>query len=401
MKVSFLLGAGASIPAGMPSTADITRTVLSGSGFHRHPDNRYRPGDATWSGYIRVPDLTTLLSLLQACCVCYFSEFIRGRETNYEDLYYLAEQLYDHLCLEFENPALDGFARNLRLKCAELGILRHEYRFEELLAECVRYIEDVVIALLSKQPSSLTHLPALVAACQRTDISRVDVFTLNHDCVLESILQQAAPDYESGFVVRRHDVDYWDPSAFRSTQKKCRLFKLHGSINWYSYEPDPDNPRRLLVGIPRNQDPDHTHDWSGKLQWPQNVGRPLLLVGTFNKVYGYSRHVFADIFAMFREFIFDSPLCIISGYGGGDKGVNQILTEWINRCSHNRLVLIHPNPDDLFRSCRGALQKLWKDPGGSERFKVIRKPIEDADWGQIQALSSDPIRRENCLRQPH
>jgi hypothetical protein len=390
MNVSFLLGAGASIPAGMPSTAEITRKVLSGTGLYRNSAGRYTAINTRCGGDVAVADLTTLLSLLQARCACYFSEFEPGRETNYEDLYYLVEQLHDHLLQEFENPALDGFARELRLKCAELGTLRPGCPFDKLLDESVNYIQDVVSQLLSKEPSRLTHLPALVEACKDTRTARVDVFTLNHDCVLESLLQQAAPDYESGFAVTRHEVNYWDPSASRSTQKKCRLFKLHGSINWYGYCPDPDNPHRLLVGIPRNQDPDHTHDWSGEPQWAQHPGRPLLLIGTFNKLHDYTRHVFADVFAIFRESIFESPLCIVSGYGGGDKAVNQVLTEWAYRSTNNRLVLIHPQPDDLFSTCRGAFWKLWKDSGASGRFKVIQKPIEDGNWAEIQAVTGIP-----------
>ena len=40
-NIVFLFGAGVSIPAGMPSTADITQRVLCGDGVARHTDGSY------------------------------------------------------------------------------------------------------------------------------------------------------------------------------------------------------------------------------------------------------------------------------------------------------------------------------------------------------------------------
>ena len=64
-RVSFLLGSGVSIPAGMPSVKDITERVLSGMEIYRHTDGKYYigPPDDIMEGYVeRVVEFLSTLS---------------------------------------------------------------------------------------------------------------------------------------------------------------------------------------------------------------------------------------------------------------------------------------------------------------------------------------------------
>jgi hypothetical protein len=55
VRVAFLLGSGISIPAGMPSTREITDQVLSGEGVMRQTDGNYYFGRPQYD-HIEEPD---------------------------------------------------------------------------------------------------------------------------------------------------------------------------------------------------------------------------------------------------------------------------------------------------------------------------------------------------------
>lgn len=48
-NICFLLGAGISIPAGLPSTDEITERVLSGNNIRRYSDENYYPSESVIS----------------------------------------------------------------------------------------------------------------------------------------------------------------------------------------------------------------------------------------------------------------------------------------------------------------------------------------------------------------
>ena len=67
IKVAFLLGAGVSIPAGLPSTVQITEQVLSGAGVIRHTDGNYYFGNPSSLGDAigYIPRVVTFLERLK------------------------------------------------------------------------------------------------------------------------------------------------------------------------------------------------------------------------------------------------------------------------------------------------------------------------------------------------
>jgi hypothetical protein len=92
MRIAFLLGAGVSIPAGMPSTQDLTEAVLRVEDFILHSDGsfvRAAPqvlGDYSWRE--RQPLLKSLLQTVNDHCKDYFDVEKKSRAVNYEDLFF-------------------------------------------------------------------------------------------------------------------------------------------------------------------------------------------------------------------------------------------------------------------------------------------------------------------------
>ena len=74
-----------------------------------------------------------------------------------------------------------------------------------------------------------------VGAIQRSE--PVEIFTPNYDLLVEQALEHTRVPYFDGFVGSRHA--FFDPHAVENDQlpsRWARLWKLHGSINWYMRE---------------------------------------------------------------------------------------------------------------------------------------------------------------------
>jgi hypothetical protein len=155
-RVGLLLGAGVSLAAGMPSTADLTALVLAGQVI-RGTESHYRlssnstPGGSPTPLTERVDYLglvSTVLGALKTEVDGFYVDY-PAREANYEDLYYMAVQIADAMSGEFDNPALRLLAEKLTpIVEPFFSTVQYPNTPEEMLLEAgneaVRYIEDVV-----------------------------------------------------------------------------------------------------------------------------------------------------------------------------------------------------------------------------------------------------------------
>src|SRR5437773_1734584 len=104
MRLAFLLGSGASRPAGMPSVDDITRQVGSGENVVRDGSAFYLveklpPPEALGSP---LKPVLSFVEQLRRICNTYFDSQEKPRVANYEDISYVARQIDDGLRSEYE-----------------------------------------------------------------------------------------------------------------------------------------------------------------------------------------------------------------------------------------------------------------------------------------------------------
>ena len=107
-RLLFLLGAGISIPAGLPKTNELTQKILSGGDVILETDGIYYLNDEPSDKYLPdeyVPRIKTFLTRLKREVDSYYKN---SRESNYEDIYYLAAQIRDSENGEYDNPALNA-----------------------------------------------------------------------------------------------------------------------------------------------------------------------------------------------------------------------------------------------------------------------------------------------------
>jgi len=302
----------------------------------------------------------------------YYSEH-PVKNPNYEDIYHIARQIYDAETGEYDNPAIQPLIDKIR---PDVEPLLTTMRLLELAKEACHYIHDVVWRML-KAPNNIAYLNFIKEALKDSDISNVDLFSLNQDLVLEEFLRQNNIEYTDGFdKPSTDDIRYWNPTLFEEQLHRLRLFKLHGSINWFPFRPGGWGSDR--AGIPTIKDWINTHN--------HNLSyRPVILTGTYNKMLEYLTSTFIDLHYSFYRLLRETRYLIISGYSFGDRGINSRIINWSYTHPDNKIILIHANPEQLKNDARGSIKnKNWDHWIEKDKLRIIAKWIQKTSWDEIK-----------------
>ena len=387
---SFLLGSGASIPAKMPRTNDITDLVLSGNDVWKSSDGSYyleKTKRLTWD-VLETSRITKFINILKQQIDIFYENRLHQRETNYEDLYYVADQIRNAENGDYDNPAIQPLIDKILPDCVQLmrkTDLHEEWNLLNLASEATYSIKDIAWRLLLKSPDNLSYLSRFFPPFDSSSFPSTNIFTLNHDTILEGWLSQRKVEFIDGFTEPVNGVRYWNTSILAKSSSQVNLFKLHGSVNWFSFPPNTIQPGVISIGIPPNWDFRHTLDPEGKRQDSNgsNGPRPEILMGTFNKMFDYTMGIFADIYSSFRQALHRTENLVVSGYGFGDKGINIQIVEWMYLSPNNKIILIEPNVENLRAQARVVIQKHWKDWITQKKLRVISKGIESTNWDEL------------------
>lgn len=384
IRLVFLYGSGISIPAGMPTTRELTTKILTGDGIIRHTNGNYYFGSFSntrpWIPDEYVSRVLKFLSILKAEIEQYYQQHHEPHAANYEELYYVASQIHDSEVGEYDNPAVQPFIDKILPAIQPLlegkeGEIRDKWQLHEIAGEASNYIRDIVWHLLNKEPTRIDHLNSLKEVCLDAQVSGIDIFTLNHDTLLERHLSKNGIPATDGFGKPVNGVRYWNPTLFEGGPPRVCLFKLHGSINWFRFRPG--------VGIPLEHDFWHTMNPAGEIQLPVD-GRPMFLAGTFNKMLQYTSGIYAELFYQFYKSLQHTSRLVVCGYGFRDKGINTQIKEWIYSSSDKRIIVIHPDPNRLKNGARGAISNDWDNLLKDGKLILISKGIEQTTWQDIK-----------------
>lgn len=370
-ELLFLLGSGVSIPAGMPRTDEITMGVLSGERVWRHTDGRYLAGDTTLAMPANKQVLQRVLQLVNTVHN-QISQYYSDRPThpaNYENIGFVIGQLADTISREFDNPAVLPQVEKL---LSPSSTYVNEEDLAKIASEARNYVHDVVCSMLQR-PHNGAYLRFFQDAAVEGS-SQLVVFTLNHDTVLQSALDDLGVEYEDGFS-KSEDPDrprYWSPEALETQTCRLSVVPLHGCIRWFRPRSEAGN---AVVVLPEDDD-----------LFEMVEPRPLILVGTFNKMLQYTSGIFADLHCLFHRHLRKADCLIACGYGFGDKGINTKLVQWLNTSRCRRLVVVHPNPEELRCCSRGAISKQWIEWKNAGQLVELPKRAEQVSWSDLRAL---------------
>ena len=231
------LGSGVSYDTGLPKVPEITQSVLSG-------DWRWPLDSYIYSGFAasqdrpdkRIARVQEFLRILKSLADEYLKRRGRGA-TNYEDLFYMARQVEDEATRKVDNPLIEQIVDQLRAKtevlCLPIKRVDERYSLAKLAEESCELIECAVWRKLTTKTIPPKNLTLLNELASRHEIERCDICTLNHDLLAESQMDIAQVKFEDGFAKPDGDIRWFDPKGYDESDAKARLFKLHGSINWW------------------------------------------------------------------------------------------------------------------------------------------------------------------------
>jgi len=394
-KIGFLFGAGISNPAGLPNTEKITNQVLSGNNVMHHTDGNYYFGKPLFH-HMGIPDeyvprITEFLAILKEEVEHYYNIHPYKYNINYEDLYYIAVQIKDCLSGEYDNAAIYPLVEKINPKLGTILIgksheTRQKWTILQIADEATKYIRDIVWLMLRPEKiNSLKYLDIIKDASKDKSISEIDVCTLNNDRVLETYLESESIDYIDGFKAQSNELKIWTPKLYYNHSIKIQILKLHGSVDWFRFRPENTDWSSEFIGI-------HTNLTSSRFTQSQGRTlhaldhRPIILVGTHNKMLDYTGGIIEDLFRLFNLSLRRINTLIICGYSFGDRGINTKIIDWIYSSPDNRIIVIHDNPDILKNNWRGAISKHWDKWLRENKLKIIKKKIEDTNWSDIKAF---------------
>ena len=203
----------------------------------------------------------------------------------------------------------------------------------EIAREATNYIYDIVWRSLEKKPADLHYLRCVGEAFHDPEISSLDLFTVNHDTVIEHYLKGCEIEYTDGFGPPVNGVRYWSREAIERSCDCVRLLKLHGSVNWFQFE-------HQEVGIAVDGGYSVYKNRNGQERQHRPPHRPMVLVGTYNKMRHYTSGIYADLYFEFRRAFRETDRLVVCGYGFGDKGINKQLIEWADSADQKPKIMV-------------------------------------------------------------
>jgi len=403
MNIAFLLGAGASIPAGYSSTECLTDKVLASTGYFRHTNGNYYLG-CDPSGLDDItPVVRKIIQWLYDRNDEYFHTYRNDSvKINYEHLYFLASQIYDDAS-ELQNPAILPTIHKLHSDMTawpEFTEYRNAHRheiddqngtmFKKFSEEMCKYIETIIKGALTKNPRSTSgHLEIIKKLYDDKTLNLQGIATLAHDTHVETYLHESRIMIANGFSppIEGHPVRIWRNQFY--DEGHVPFLKLHGSVDWERFrlrEPKEfENLPSSEIGI---REKPYSNDSIYQLN-EESKNSSLLLIGTFNKPARYNWRLMLDIHYRFRQILAKTQMLIVCGYSFGDKAINTQLIFWYEAQRNRSIVVIDPCPmNEIIKSARRAVRYILNSCGAT---RFIEKPIQDLNHDKlIQVLHDLP-----------
>jgi hypothetical protein len=381
--------------AGLPGCGEITNRVLKAEGIFRHTDGNYYEGVATNPGIDRtrayLDRIRLLLQMLRTEADLYY---FGDRAPNYEDLYFMAYQVWASLVGELDNPAIQPLIQVLNDKLGKVmegdplehkavrksGFHWYEHSIAKLVGlsgECCKYINNFLVSMLSKSPTDLGYLSWVADAAADVDFEKKILFTLNYDLLLETLFQDRHLSCIDGFRQSSSDdgVRGWSPEEWRRTDA-LKLVKLHGSLNWFLGQPKQAGEKWRVFAV---QEPE-------RARAEYDLSSPLVLVGTHNKPLEYTNFFFEELHHQMSIGLKAVDRLVVCGYGFGDKAINARLLHWLTLSPEKRILVVHPDPNACRDAARAAVYRAWSGLVDSGVWRVIPRKSEDVSWSEIKQL---------------
>jgi hypothetical protein len=230
------------------------------------------------------------------------SDAIRSREAN----------IARGFSSSFPTSEMDQFARELLGSGDDVGSAFAD------LADAV--LQSVVRVLQLNRSESVRYLEPLVDLYREQ--RRLHIATLNYDLTIETLAGLTGVVVDTG-------MDQWKITRTVGFTGPFRLLKLHGSIDWQSSwgQPAPEDRYLPFEGVERIPG-----------QIPE---KPALIFGAGNKLRAGGPYL--ELLRQFEEALSLADSLLVVGYSFRDAHVNSLLTNWFNKDTSARVVVVDPS----------------------------------------------------------
>lgn len=354
-KPLLFLGAGASIEAGIPSAAAITRHFESFSSHTSRPnglliENLFRLVQVEIASQTGIPasnvDFEAVLGVL--------FEIAEGR--NVLSAKRVSELIQSH----FNQIDISRVIQDLTLYIRGLCLPLRD----------VSYL-DVLLHMIWEHEGAIA--------------------TLNYDVSVERRSNELKYPLVNGFGGKTGSQ--W--LGFNRTEKSIEILKLHGSVHWLRSSVDLENAYSILAFLIFHSEPFMTSlNGSAALTASEKApGVRLLMNIGFAKEQLYVTPPFTEIFVRFLTKLQEASIIIAAGYSFRDPAVNRMLLEAV-KAKRSPFVVIDPQVEELVekRAVVRSLQEYGILIKCSKKIGQVSQ-ADVAEWlGAILPPPPDSIR---------
>lgn len=225
---------------------------------------------------------------------------------NVEDFVAVLRQMLDR---EYIVPAPLVGNWNSRITSWEYRDEKIFSRFLDFIYRCL--LDEWTTFDVEKARQLLQPLRSLISAEEDFECS---IFSLNYDLIFETVFNTEHERLvDDGFSQGRWTGDFADPHS----SAKVKLFKLHGSKDWY-FDDSEENVKQ------------HRPDGM----------KPLIVFGSGPKLQSYDP--FLSMLAEFRETLKEATLFVVIGYSFQDKYINNILIQSLGSGLNKKMIVVDP-----------------------------------------------------------
>ena len=199
-----------------------------------------------------------------------------------------------------------------------------------------------------------------------------NIFTTNYDIIIDRYIKDKNKEdpnryiYKNGFTIKnRNEYPEWSPGVY-ADNATFKLFKLHGSIDWYYL--DGEIVKRDIFLTPSS--PGETID--GK-----KLFDAILYPVPEKEIY---KDPFFELFSHLKETLKRrTETCIIVGYSFRDEHIKNIFFDAINKNQKKlKIILIDKHPEEVMKNLSFIKDKANFHPieGEFGRRKVLDELVE-------------------------
>ncbi|MGH9226145.1 MAG: SIR2 family protein [Acidimicrobiales bacterium] len=349
--VAVLLGAGASHDAGLPTTGEMTTTLLRHFQNSGYPDTErvlnFVVGQLLGqegaenrdpSAAVDVEKVMTAIELLGSRRTLELAPFVHLWHSTVTEI-----EVPTHRSPWLARDTLNAIRRGLMSESGDRDFERQLTDFVRAVVgmsagdgrvfeEAFKDLRAALVEILAK-PGDTSYLRPLFELCPSKD-GWIAIATLNYDLTVETEARESSVPLDTG-------IEAWaECGDWRWPDEGVRFLKLHGSIDWRGEPSRDDTLRQYRISV---VGPD------------QRLRSPAVVFGGRNKI--RAEGPFLELLAQWERMLQEARTLLVVGYSFRDDHVNEAIRRWLNRNGETRIVVVDPS------------QAPWQ---GGETFRSLR-----------------------------